>query len=100
MPLMLTLHNPVNQAHLEDLKDRLTIQLAQGPSDPYSRTWMQAVIRTLVEAVQAMDRGATSEQDTCEVFNTFRVPGFRFESWLAEMIEEGVYLKTALLRAA
>ena len=61
---------------------------------------MQAVIGTLVEAVQVMDRGATSEQDTCEVFNTFRVPGFRFEGWLAEMIEEGVYLETALPRAA
>ena len=97
---MLTLHNPASQAHIEDLKDRLMAQLTRTPSDPYGRTWMQAVIGTLVKAVQAMDRGATSEQDTCEVFNTFRIPGFRFESWLADMIEEGVYIETTARQAA
>ena len=98
--MALFLHNPVNQAHIEDLKDRLMAQLTRTPSDPYGRTWMQAVIGTLVKAVQAMDRGATSEQDTCEVFNTFRIPGFRFERWLAEMVEEGVYVETMHLQAA
>ena len=98
--MTLTLHNPISQAHIEDLKDRLSAQLTQAPSDPYGRTWMQAVMGTLVEAVQAMDRGAASEENTAEIFRTFRVPGFRFESWLAEMIEEGVYLETAALRAA
>ena len=98
--MALTLRNPLSQAHIEDLKDRLSAQLTQIPSDPYGRTWMQAVMGTLVEAVQAMDRGAASEADTCEVFQTFHVPGFRFEIWLAEMIEEGVYVDTAALQAA
>ena len=40
------------------------------------------------------------EQDTCEVFGAFRIPGFRFEGWLAEMVEEGVYVETAHLQAA
>ena len=88
--MTLALHNPANQAHIEDLKDRLSAQLTQGPSDPYGRTWVQAVIGTLAEAVRAMDRGVASEEATCEVFRTFRVPGFRFETWLAEMIDEGV----------
>ena len=47
-----------------------------------------------------MDRGAASEEDTREVFKTSRVPGFSFEQWLAEMVEEGVYLETVVLRAA
>ena len=98
--MALTLHNPANQAHIEDLKDRLSAQLTLVPTGPYGRTWMQPLIGTLVEAVQAMDRGAASEEDTCEVFKTFRIPGFSFEQWLAEMVEEGVYLETVVLRAA
>ena len=98
--MTLILHNPVNQAHIEDLKDRLSAQLAQGPSDLYARTGAQAVIDSLVETVRAMDGGALSEQDTCEVFGASRIPGFRFERWLAEMVEEGVYLETARLQAA
>ena len=96
----LTLHNPVNQEHIEDLKDRLRSHLVQGPTDPYGQAWMDKVIGTLVETVQAMDRGALSEQDTCEVFGAFRIPGFRFERWLAEMAEEGVYVETVHLQAA
>ena len=98
--MTLCLHNPVNQAHIEDLKDRLSAQLAQIPADPHGRAWGQAVIGTLAEAVQAMDRGAASEEDTAEVFRAFPVPGFSFEQWLAEMVEEGVYLETAFLQAA
>ncbi len=98
--MALFLHNPVNQAHIEDLKDRLSAQLAQGPSDPYARTGAQAVIDGLIETVRAMDGGALSEQDTCEIFGDSRIPGFCFERWLAEMVEEGVYLETVVLRAA
>ena len=98
--MTLVLHNPVNQAHIEDLKDRLSAQLAQSPSDLYGRTWSQTVIDTLVEAVQAMDRGAATEADAQQIFRTFRIPGFRFELWLAEMVEEGVYLEVAILQAA
>ena len=58
------------------------------------------MVNTLAEAVQAMDRGAASEEDAREVFKPFPAPGFRFESWLAEMVEEGVYLETAVLQAA
>ena len=98
--MTLALHNPVNQAHIEDLKDRLTAQLTQGASDSYGRAWVQAVISTLVKAVQAMDRGAASEADVQKTFSTYHIPSFRFERWLAEMLEEGVYLETAVLQAA
>lgn len=98
--MALFLHNPVNQAHIEDLKDRLSVQLALAPADPYGRTWAQAVIGTLVEAVQAMDRGAATEDEARDAFRAFRIPGFSFEQWLAEMVEEGVYLETVVLRAA
>ena len=98
--MALTLHNPLNQAHIEDLKDRLVSHLTQGPTDPYGRAWMDKVIGTLVETVQAMDQGSLSEQHACEVFETFCIPGFSFERWLAEMVEEGVYLETMHLQAA
>ena len=98
--MALFLHNPVNQAHIEDLKDRLSGQLARVPSDPYKGAWMQVMVDTLVEAVQAMDRGAATEEDARDVFRAFRIPGFSFERWLAEMVEEGVYLETVVLRAA
>ena len=98
--MALFLHNPVNQAHIEDLKDRLSAQLALAPADPYGRTWAQAVTDALIEAVQAMDRGAATEEHARDVFRSFRIPGFSFERWLAEMVEEGVYLETVVLRAA
>ena len=98
--MTLTLHNPLSQAHIEDLKDRLSAQLTQAPSDPSNQTRRQAVIGTLVDAVQAMDRGAASETDTREIFQSFPVPGFHFGTWLAEMVEEGVYLEIATLQAA
>ena len=98
--MTLALHNPVNQAHIEDLKDSLGSHLAPGPADPYGRAWMDQVIRTLVETVQAMDQGALSEPAACEVFSSFRIPGFRFERWLAEIVEEGIYVETMHLQAA
>ena len=98
--MTLTLHNPVSQAHLDDLMDRLTAQLALTPSELYGRAWTDQVIRTLIETVRAMDQGALSQAAAREVFQTFRIPGFRFEQWLAEMIEEGIYLETAHLQAA
>ena len=98
--MALFLHNPVNQAHIEDLKDRLNTQLARAPADPYGRTWAQAVIDALIEAVQAMDRGAATEDEARDVFKAFRVPGFSFERWLADMVDEGVYLETAFQQAA
>ena len=100
VPMTLVLHNPVNQAHIEDLKDRLSTQLALMPSAPSDRTWVPAVIGLLVETIQAMDRGAASEADAEEIFGACRIPGFSFERWLAEMVEEGVYLETAHLQAA
>ena len=98
--MALFLHNPANQAHIEDLKDRLNAQLALAPADPYGRTWAEAVIDALIEAVQAMDRGAATEDEARDVFRSFRIPGFSFERWLTERVEEGVYLETVVLRAA
>lgn len=99
--MTLTLHNPVNQAHIEDLKDRLSAQFALAASaDPCRKVWVQSVISTLVEMVQAMDRGSASEHDVREVFAAFPVPGFRVDQWLAEMVEEGIYLTKELQHAA
>ena len=76
--MMLILHNPANQAHIEDLKDRLSAQLAQDPSDLDGETGIPAVIRTLVQAVQAMDRGATSLRRRCPA-NLQRLPRSRLQ---------------------
>ena len=40
--MTLILHTPASQAHIEDLKDRLSAQLTQAPSDPSSQTRRQA----------------------------------------------------------
>ncbi len=57
---------------------------------------MQPVVDRLIGAVQAMDHGTASEEDACAIFGAVRIPGFRFEQWLAEMVEEGVYVEATL----
>ena len=98
--MTLHLHNPVNQAHIEDLKDRLASHLTRMPVDPYNRMWTQSVIDTLIDVVRGLDRGVISAQDAQDVFGQFRIPGFSFADWLAEMVEEGVYVDMKLDRAA
>lgn len=63
--MTLILHNPVNRA-----------QLTLTAPDPHGQPWVQAVVTTLVEA---LDREAISIADARAVFGAFRIPGFRFE---------------------
>lgn len=94
------LHNPINPAHLEELRDRLTAHLLGVARDPHNPATPQALVRTLTELVRAMDRGAIPAEDVRTIFEQFRVPGFSFDRWLAEMVEEGVYLDHATPKAA
>lgn len=54
----------------------------------------------MVDVVRGLDRGSLTAGDAFEVFNQHRVPGFDFGRWLAEMLDEGVYLEVVLERAA
>jgi hypothetical protein len=98
--MLLRLHNPANQAHIEELKDRLNSHLALVPVDPYNRMWTHSVTHALVEVVRGLDRGVISVEDAQAVFGQFRLPGFSFAKWLAEMVDEGIYLDVALDQAA
>jgi hypothetical protein len=94
------LHNATSQAHIEDLRDRLSRPLADAFPRPHDTSRADAVAATLAEVVRAMDKGMISARDVESVFAQFRIPGFRFEKWLAEMVDEGVYLNEALAKAA
>jgi hypothetical protein len=94
------LHNPVNQAHLQELGDRLAAHLAGALPDPHNPATPRALVDTLTELVRAMDRGVIPAENVRTIFEQFRVPGFSFDRWLAEMVEEGVYLDRAMARAA
>jgi hypothetical protein len=97
MPICL--HNSTNHAHLEDLKGRLGDHLARAPRDPFDPSSADAVIGALSDVVQAMDQGSVTADQARMIFGSFRIPGFSFDRWLAEMIDEGVYVP-AMDRAA
>ncbi len=98
--MMLHLHNPVNQAHIEDLRDRLASHLASAPVDRFNRMAAEAVIRAHVDVVRGFDRGLIPAEDAERVLTQLRVPGFSLSDWLADMLDEGVYVETLLDRAA
>lgn len=90
----LQLHCPTNQAHLGELQDRLTLASGAGTRPRFDGCRAEHMVATLVDVVRAMDRGALSWQDARYVFGAFegRIPGFRFDAWLADMLDEGVYV--------
>jgi hypothetical protein len=98
----LFLHNPANQAHIEELRDRLTLQLARAPrvSDGDREDEDHVLIGRLIDVVRSMDRGALTPKDALEVFARYRVPGFSFGKWLIEMVDEEVYLEDLFNEAA
>jgi hypothetical protein len=59
-----------------------------------------AVIGALVEVVRGFDRGVISAEDVEGIFMSFRVPGFSFSNWLAEMADEDIYVEPLLRQAA
>lgn len=98
--MMLHLHNPVNQAHIKELESRLASHLALAPADPFNRMEADAIIGALVEVVRGFDRCVISAEDAEGIFASFRIPGFSFSGWLAEMADENVYVEAPLRQAA
>ena len=95
------LHNPASRAHLEDLKDRLSQSLAgldPRPDDIIAAT--DILIVSVVQAVQAMEEGVLTLAAVRAVLSSFHLPGFCIERWVADMVEEGVYLENGLAEAA
>ena len=93
---MSLLCNPVNQAHIDDLKYRLSGHLVFAPYDPFDDTNELRVVRKLAGIVRAMDKGVLSPNAVQKSFTEHPIPGFCFERWLREMVEEGIYSDTAL----
>ena len=96
--MTLYLHNPASQAHLDELKDRLTGQpTSMSSSDaPDRREDME--VEMLLEVVRSMDKGVVTPR---EAIDTFTRHGFvSFTRWLVDMLDEGVYLDTRLSKAA
>ena len=96
--MALFLHNPVSQAHLEDMRSRLAAQLVGRSGDLADSD--RALVEGLVNVVQAMDRGVLTLGQALEAFAHDRLPGFSFGGWLVEMVDEGVYLETVHDEAA
>lgn len=94
------LNNLASQAHLEDLRIRLSIQLGCAPYDPAGAGEAHTLIDALVGVVRSMDRGAFTSKDALEAFARHRVPGFSFGRWLVEMVDEDVYRETVFNEAA
>ncbi len=88
--MALFLHNPASQAHLEDLRSRLTAQLSCRSGRVLGRD--QARIEHLADVVRAMDQGTITSGQALEVSARDRVPGFVFGRWLVELVDEGIYL--------
>ena len=98
--MTLSLHNLTSEAHIEELKDRLTAQLACAPHKSWDGNRERALIGELVDVVHAMDDGSITSRDALEAFAHHRVPGFSFGRWIVEMVDEGVYLDGVLDEAS
>ena len=98
--MTLFLHNPANQAHIEDLRGRLSIQLAHVPHLAGKMREDQLLIDHLAGVVRSMDVGALTPKDALDIFAQHRVPGFSFGKWLVEMVDEDVYLENLFNEAA
>lgn len=94
------LHNPANQAHVEELRDRLAMQLACAPCISKEVSQPHVLIDYLAGVVRAMDTGSLTPKEALEIFARYRVPGFSFGKWLVEMVDEGVYLEELYNEAA
>jgi hypothetical protein len=91
--MALQLHNPTSQSHIEELRDRLCEHLTYAPFNSYDDSREYILIRKLVDVVRSMDMGAMSADDALNVFAAHQIPGFSFDRWLGEMVDEGVYLE-------
>ena len=96
----LQIHSPTSEAHIEELQARLEDHLTGAPVDPVDRSATSAIVRTLGDVVRAMDRGSVPVDQARVLFACFRITGFDFDRWLAEMMDEGVYVDAPLHQAA
>lgn len=94
----LCLHSASSFAHLEDLKDRMFGDLGAEPHA--TRGKEQELVETLGDVARRLDRGAPTTGNVLEAFAQLRVPEFDLGRWLAEMLDEGVYLEVVFERAA
>ena len=88
---MLSLHIPSNQAHIDNLIDRLSECLMFAPFNPNDDSAQHEIIRKLALVVQHMDTGKIAVEDAEWAFARHHIPNFSFRRWLAEMVDEGVY---------
>jgi hypothetical protein len=95
--MTLLLSNPASQAHLEDLRGRLAVQLACRLGDDGTK---QLLVDRMVDVVRAMDKGQITTRDALDTFKLVGVPGFNFGKWLIEMVDEEVYLDSVFDEAA
>ena len=93
----LLLHNPLSQAHLEDLRDRLVGQMEQATLESGPQP---VSVSALVDVVRAMDQGDITPKDALAAFAQHPIPGFSFGRWLVEMVDEGIYLEDLYNEAA
>ena len=94
------LHNPASQAHLEDLKDRLSQSLAGLIPQPYDTEDTEGLITAVTLVIRAMDKGVLTLADMQAVLSSFHLPGFSIERWVADMVEKEVHLENGLAEAA
>ncbi len=85
--MALCLHNPASTAHLEDLRERLSSELACSD-----------LIERLLDVVRFMDKGTITDREALEEFT--RKGLATFSKWLVDMVDEGVYLDASLQKAA
>ena len=95
--MTLSLSNPASDAHLEDLRSRLAVQLACRPVDLNTQ---QLLVEKMVDVVRAMDKGQITTRDALDTFKLVSIPGFNFGKWLIEMVDEDVYLDAVFDEAA
>jgi hypothetical protein len=96
----LFLHNPASQAHIEDLRDRLGVQLARASQAGSPERADLLLIDRLILVVRSMDQGSLTPKDALQMFASHPVPGFSFGKWLVEMVDEGIYLEDLFNEAA
>jgi hypothetical protein len=71
-----------------------------APFDPYDDSAQHELIRRLVAVVERMDKGQISRREAGAIFARHRIPNFSFWRWLAEMMDEGVYVEPPQLASA
>lgn len=98
--MALYLHNPTSSAHLDELRERLTLQLVRLPRVISAEDRNDELVDRLINTVRAMDQGSITPREALETFAAHRVPGFSFGRWFVDMVDEGVYLEAIYNDAA